>query len=148
MRIEESILIDRTPDEVFDFLAVRSNDTRWMDSVKESDWLEPDVPLGIGRRGRMVQKMMGRRSEYIDEISEFEPGRRIAHRTVEGPIDLNTACLTDPVDGGTRVTVVAETDAFVRGPLAKVANPIVAKLVRRSFRSDLVRLKDVLGSGN
>jgi carbon monoxide dehydrogenase subunit G len=146
MRIEESITIDRQPDEVFGFLAHRSNDSVWMASVKESTWLDPDEPLHVGRRGRMVQKIMGRRSEYIDEITDFEPGHKIAHRTVEGPMDLNTACLTEPDGGGTRVTVVAETDTFVRGPFAVIANPIVAGLVRRAFRRDLARLKGVFRS--
>lgn len=146
MRIEESIAIDRTPEDVFGYLARRSNDSAWMASVLNSDWLDPDAPLGIGRRGRMVQKMFGRRSEYIDEVSEYEPGRRIAHRTVEGPIQLDTACITEPADGGTRVTVVAETETFVRGVFGRVANPLVARLVRRSFKADLVRLQGILQS--
>jgi len=146
MRVEESIIIERSPGEVFEFLARRSNDAVWMGSVVESDWLDHDAPLGVGRRGRMVQKILGRRSEYIDEVTAYEPGRRVAHRTVEGPIDLNTACLTDPVGDGTRVTVVAETDNFVDGMFGRLANPLVARLVRRSFKADLAKLRGILQS--
>lgn len=32
MKIEESIIINRTPDEVFAFFEVRANDRRWMAS--------------------------------------------------------------------------------------------------------------------
>jgi len=144
MRVEESTIIDRSPEEVFAFLAVRSNDAAWMGSVVESNWLDPAAPLAVGRRGRMVMKNLGRRSEYVDEVTEYEPGRRISHRTVEGPIQLNTACITEPAGGGCRMTVVAETDKFVGGPFAKLVNPIVAKIVRRGFRADLAKLKDVL----
>jgi len=146
VRIEQSIIIDRPPEEVFEFLALRSNDPVWMASVVESDWLEPDAPLGVGRRGRMVQKIFGRRSKYIDEVTDYQPGRRIAHRTVEGPIQLNTACITEPTSGGTRVTVLAETEKFVDGVFGRVANPLVAKLVRRSFKADLAKLKGILQS--
>ena len=149
MKIEESIIINRSPEDVFAFLAVRKNDPVWMAAVVESEWLNPvardtDAPMGVGRRGRMVMKNMGRRQEYVDEVTDYEPGRRIAHRTVEGPIQLNTACLTEPAGDGCRATVVGETDNFIGGPFGKLANPIVARLVSRGFRADLVKLKDIL----
>jgi uncharacterized membrane protein len=149
MKVEESIIINRSTEDVFAFLAVRKNDPVWMASVVESEWLEPAgtdarAPMRVGRRGRMVMKNMGRRLEYVDEVTDYEPGRRIAHRTVEGPMQLNTACLTEPAGGGCRASVVAETDSFVGGPLGKLANPIVARIVCRGFRADLARLKDLL----
>jgi uncharacterized membrane protein len=149
MKVEESIIINRSAEDVFAFLADREHDSVWMASVVESEWLKPDaahtdLPTAVGRRGRMVMKNMGRRMEYIDEVTDYEPGRRIAHRTVEGPIDLHTACLTEPVGDACRTTVVGETDSFIGGPFGKVANPIVARLVRRGFRADLARLKDIL----
>jgi hypothetical protein len=35
---------------------------------------------------RMVMQAMGRR-EFLDEVTEYEPGRRIAHRSVGGRAD-------------------------------------------------------------
>jgi hypothetical protein len=149
VRIEESIIINRPPEDVFAFLEVRSNDSAWMASVVESEWLDPAsrdgaAPMRIGRRGRMVMKFPKRRTEYIDEVTEYEPGKRIAHRVVEGPIQLDTACIIEPAGGGCRATVVAETDNFVAGPFGTLANPIVARIVRRGFRADLARLKGIL----
>ena len=149
MRVEESIAISRSPEDVFAFLSVRKNDPLWMAAVVESAWLEPpagdnDTPMGIGRRGRMVMKNMGRHLEFVDEVTDYEPGKRIAHRTVEGPIQLNTACLTEPAGDGCRATVMGETDNFIGGPFGKLANPIVARLVRRGFRADLAKLKKLL----
>ena len=149
MKVEESIIINRSAEDVFAFLADREHDSVWMSSVVESEWLKADAgdtdsPTTVGRRGRMIMKNMGRRLEYVDEVTDYEPGRRIAHRTVEGPIDLNTACLTEPVGDACRTTVVGETDNFIGGPFGKVANPIVARLVRRGFRADLAKLKDIL----
>ncbi|MGH2750012.1 MAG: SRPBCC family protein [Actinomycetota bacterium] len=149
MKVEESIIINRSPEAVFAFLADREHDSVWMASVVESEWLKPDAgdtdsPTTVGRRGRMVMKNMGRRLKYVDEVTDYEPGRRIAHKTVEGPIKLNTACLTEPAGNGCRATVVAETDSFVGGSLGKVANPIVARIVGRGFRADLTKLKGIL----
>jgi hypothetical protein len=150
VKVEESIIISRSPADVFAFLAARKNDPVWMAAVVESEWLEPpagdtDTQISIGRRGRMVMKNMGRRLEFVDEVTDYERGRRIAHRTVEGPIQLNTACLTEPVGGECRATVVGETaDNLVGGPFGKLATPIAARLVRRGFRADLAKLKKLL----
>ena len=40
MKIEESIIINRRPEDVFAFLEVRSNDATWMAAVVESEWLD------------------------------------------------------------------------------------------------------------
>ena len=143
MRVEESIVINRSPDDVFAFLAVRNNDSVWMSAVVESEWLEPSGTFAVGRRGRMAMKIFGRRVEYIDEVTTYEPGRQIAHRTIEGPFDLNTACLCEPVDGGCRTTVVAEAERMF-GRLGRVLDPLVAKPMRRGFKADLAKLKEVV----
>ena len=151
VRIEESIVIHRSPEDVFAFLEVRSNDGAWMASVMESEWLEPaaavlDAPIGIGRRGRMVMKLPGRQVEFIDEVTEYEPGKRIAHRTVNGPIQLNTACICEPAGDGCRTTVVGATEHLPGGLFGRIAAPLVAKVIRRGFRADLTRLKKILES--
>ncbi len=76
MRVE-SIAIDRSPGEVFAFFDDRANDGRWMASVVESEWLDQAARTGVGRRGRMVMKLLGRR-EFLDEVVEYEPGTRVA----------------------------------------------------------------------
>lgn len=41
MKVEESILINRSPEDVFRFFDERANDNRWMASVIESEWVDP-----------------------------------------------------------------------------------------------------------
>ncbi len=149
MKIEESIIIGRRPEGVFAFLEVRSNDATWMAAVLESEWLDdtaadPAAPIGVGRRGRMLLKLPGRRAEFVDEVTEYEPGRRIAHRTVKGPIPLNTACICEPAGDGCRTTVVGATERLPGGLLGRAATPVVAMVMRRGFKADLVRLKRIL----
>jgi uncharacterized membrane protein len=148
MRIEESIVIDRTCDEVFAFLEARDNDARWMSAVRASEWLEPADRAGVGRRGRMTLKSLAGVQSYVDEVIDYEPGRRIAHRTVNGPIQLGTACLTAPEGAGCRATVVAEAahlgELAVPGIIGRLASPVLALLLRRGFRADLARLKRIL----
>jgi hypothetical protein len=111
-----------------------------MAAVVESAWLDPSATLAVGGRGRMAMKMFGRRVEYFDEVTTYEPRREIAHRAIEGPFDLETACLCEPADGGCRATVVAEAERM----LGRLLDPLVAKVMRRGFRADLATLKEIL----
>jgi len=129
MRIEESVIIHRPPEEVFAFLEVRSNDAAWMEAVVESEWLDsaaadPAAPIGVGRRGRMVMKLPGHREEFIDEVTEYEPGTRIAHRTLNGPIQLNTACICEPAGDGCRSTVLGAAERLPGGMFGRFAAPV------------------------
>jgi uncharacterized membrane protein len=148
MKIEESVLINRPAQEVFGYLEVRAHDADWMEAVVESKWLDetPTSPrsVEVGRRGRMVLKMPGGRAEFIDEVSDYVPGRRIAHRTVDGPFDLRTACLCEPEDAACRATVVGVVDRLPGGVLGRLAEPFFLRIMRRGFRSDLARLKHIL----
>jgi Transcriptional regulatory protein, C terminal/Bacterial transcriptional activator domain/Polyketide cyclase / dehydrase and lipid transport len=128
---------------VFGYLSVRSNDPVWMASVTESEWLDPAAPMEVGRRGRMVLKAMGRR-EFLDEVTEYEPGRRIAHHSVAGPMQIRTACIAEPAGTGCRATVVYEPLRLPGGVLRRLTAPLTATIVRRNFRADLARLKDIL----
>jgi uncharacterized membrane protein len=143
MRVEESIVIDRPAGEVFAFLSVRTNDPVWMASVSESEWLDPVAPMAVGRRGRMVMQAMGRR-EFLDEVTEYEPGRRIAHRSVAGAMAIRTACIAEPAGSGCRASVLYEPERLPGGVLGRLTAPLTARIVRRSFRADLARLKDIL----
>jgi len=146
MRVEESIIVDRPAEEVFGFISVRTNDPVWMAAVTESEWLDPAAPMGVGRRGRMVMRAMGRR-EFLDEVTEYEPGRQIAHRSVAGPMEIRTACIAEPASSGCRATVVYEPLRLPGGVLGRMTSPLTARIVRRTFRADLARLKGILEAG-
>ena len=151
MKIQEGIIIHRRPEDVFAFLEVRSNDATWMAALVESEWLDStgtdlQAPIGVGRRGRMLLKLPGRQAEFIDKVTEYEPGRRIAHRTVKGPIPLNTACICEPAGDGCRATVMGAIERLPGGRLGRAAAPFVTMFMRRSFKADLVRLKRILES--
>jgi uncharacterized protein YndB with AHSA1/START domain len=148
MRIEESIFIRRSPDDVFAFLEERSNDSAWMGAVGDSNWLDAAEPVGVGRRGRMVLKSMVGPREFVDEVTVYEPGRRIAHRSVQGPMELETSCATESVSAGCRAIVTAEAESLgqlaVPGRIGRLAGPLLVGLIRRGFKADLAKLKRIL----
>lgn len=143
MRIEESIVIKRPPEEVFAFFDDRRNDTRWMETVESSEWLDGDEATRLGRRGRMVIRAP-RPAVFEDEVTEYEPGRRVGHRSVSKSMVMFTACYADPVPGGTKASVVFEPERLPGGVFGWLSAPFVARTVRRNYRDDLTRLKQIL----
>lgn len=148
MRIEESIDIRRSPEDVFRYLEARSNDSAWMGAVGESSWLDDADAVAVGRRGRMVLKSMLGPREYVDEVTDYRPGRLIAHRSVHGPMELRTSCATESASAGCRATVTAEAESLgqlaLPGWMGRLAGPLLVGLIRRGFRADLARLKRIL----
>ncbi|MEV6204551.1 SRPBCC family protein [Streptomyces sp. NPDC051771] len=143
MRVEESIVINRTPDDVFAFFQKRSNDRRWMGSVVESEWLDAAAPTSVGRRGRMIMNVMGRR-EFTDEVTEYEPGRKVAHRSVSGRMVINTSCRAEPAGKGCRATVTYEPERLPGGFVGRLLAPLTAPRIHRDFKADLDRLRNIL----
>jgi magnesium-protoporphyrin O-methyltransferase len=92
----------------------------------------------------MVIKIFGRRNMFIDEVTEYVPGRRIAHRTIEGPFPLNTACICEPAEHGCLATVVGELDRVPGGWIGRLATPFVRRIIQHGFKADLARLKALL----
>ena len=143
MRVEESLVIERSPEDVFAFFDDRANDQRWLSSVTESQWLDPQETTRVGRRGRSVMNVMGRR-EFADVVTRYVPGSLVEHRQVSGPLVMDTACFAEPHGTGCRVTITYEPKGFPGGPIGWLAAPFALKRVRRMYRGDLARLKEVL----
>jgi carbon monoxide dehydrogenase subunit G len=120
-----SIVIRRPVSDVFAFLADAENDRRWRPGVVE---IRRRSGSGAGAvYEQLVKGPFGRSVEADIEVVEFEPERRIAFRTIAGPVRPEGRYELEPVDGGTRVTF--ELNANLRGP-AKLMAPMVASTMR------------------
>lgn len=143
MKIQESIVIKRAPEDVFAFFDDRGNDHRWMSSVIDSQWLDPHESTGVGRRGRAVMNVMGRR-EFNDEVTRYVPGRLVEHRQVSGPVVMDTSCIAEPHEKGCLASVTYEPKRFPGGVFGWLVAPFAVRSVRRMYRADLARLKEAL----
>jgi uncharacterized membrane protein len=143
MKIEASIIINRQPEDVFAFFDDRHHDSQWMDTVVSSEWVDDRQETALGRRGRMVMHAP-RLTEFEDEVIDYEPGRRVGHRSVSDSMVIRTACHADPAPTGTRATLVFESERLPGGPLSWLVAPVVARSVRRDYRRALSRLKQLL----
>ena len=119
--------IARTPTEVFDVIGthVNENHPRWEPEVLEIRPLQAG-PVKVGYRAVMVRKDWGKVHETTYEITDFQPDRRIAFLTLDGPLDFQLAFEVAPAPTGTELTirVNARPKGAMRlmGPLFSVVN--------------------------
>jgi carbon monoxide dehydrogenase subunit G len=140
MRVEVVIEIDRSPEEVFDYLADVSNLPQWQSGVHSAE-LEGEPRAGaVFRESR---HMLGRELQTRLEIEEYERPTLFALRALDSPVPFTVRHELAPNGGGTRLTVTGEGDA---GLLPGFAAGIMARRAEKQFRKDFERLKRLLES--
>lgn len=142
-RLEISETIDRPVEEVWAYVSNPQNDVQWQASARDREVIT-DGPLGTGSRIRGVDQFLGRKAEYVSEITEWEPNRRFSTRTVEGPISSELHVTLEPVESRTRLTGEAIAESGLGGFFGKMAEPLVVKIFHRQLQSELGTLKDLL----
>jgi hypothetical protein len=118
-----------------------ANDRRWIGALTEVRTLT-DGPVGPGTRVQRTASFLGRRIEYVNEITELEPGRRLAMRSVKAPFPLQVAYeFEDTPGGGTlaRIRTGGETGRYYA-----FAGPLLATMVRRGVARDLRALTGLM----
>jgi hypothetical protein len=130
-------------EEVFAFLADLENDVKW-----RREWIDAEKtsegPLGVGTTFRLDAKFFGRLVEVEYEVTEYEPNRRTAYKTLSGPLSLTFWRTFENVDGGTQVTIRYEAE--VNG-LLKLAAPLIVMMGKRPLARELPELKEMMESG-
>ena len=135
--------VGRPRQEVAAYLTDPANDPGWIGGLRSARLVTPP-PVGVGSQVERVARFLGRRVEYVNEIIELS-GTRLAMRSVRSPFPMRVTYGFDEAgDAATEVSVRVEGDA---SRLYRLADPLLAWLVRRSVRRDLRTLKRVLEHG-
>jgi uncharacterized protein YndB with AHSA1/START domain len=143
--VEESIVIPRTPQEVFDYVSDPRHITSWDNSIMEAEELGTGE-RGVGTRTKGVSKILGRRFPWVTEYVEYDRPSRLSFRTVEGPLHFTVTERLDAEDGGraTRFTWRVDADPGLGGVFGKLADPFVERAQARTVRNNLETLAEIL----
>lgn len=132
-----AIDIARPPEAVAAYEFDAANDPTWIGGVRTAEHLT-DGPIGLGSRVRRVGSFLGRPIEWVMDIVEYEPGRRLAMHAVKSPFPMDVTYELAPSGAGTHATI------RIRGEASGVygfLGPLTPMMVRRSVQSDLGRLR-------
>ena len=136
--------IDRPPEQVAAYAGDPSNAPRWYSNIDSVEWKTPP-PMRLGSKLMFTARFLGRRLQYIYEIVELTPGRRLVMRTAEGPFPMETTYTWEPLGDGRTTRMTLSNRGNPAGFLIITA-PIMAWAVRRSTEKDLKKLKKRLES--
>jgi hypothetical protein len=85
VRFEQSVVINRSSEPVFEFLADPENDPQWSSASDEMRKTSRG-PVGLGATFKQVGRFLGRRLEFSLEVTAYEPNRRFRMKVTAGPI--------------------------------------------------------------
>ena len=138
VRIELTIDVASSPEEVFDRLVDLDALPEWQTSAVEA---RADEPLAQGVRIFERRRVLGREIENELEVVGFDPPRRLTLKALKGPVRFTVDHELAASDGGTRLHVVAEGKA---GRFMKLGEPVLARQADAEMRNDFARLKELL----
>jgi uncharacterized membrane protein len=140
---EASIHIACPPGEVFAFVADAANNPKWRKNVVRTEWLD-DGPMRVGRRGRQAARLLGREWTVDAEVAEWDPPRRVAWRTVQGPVSVRSWVRVEADATGSLVSGGA--DGGFTGPIGRVLTRLAVPQMIRQAEADLQTLRGLLES--
>jgi uncharacterized protein YndB with AHSA1/START domain len=142
IHIEESIVIHLPIEDVFAYVCDSRNLPQWQTGLLEARQTT-DSPAGVGTRLTYVRIFLGRKMESTCEVVEYELPTKYAYKTTSGPFPVQGSFLFESTAEGTKLTGAFEMQA---GGFFALAEPLVARSIRRGVEGDLGNLKDLLES--
>ena len=116
------------------------NDTEWIGALTEAR-LVTAPPFGVGSQVARTARFLGRRIEYVNEVVEYEPERRLVMRSVKAPFPMTVVYEFEDADGGSLMRIRAGGDA---SGFYRIAGPMLSRAVKKGIAGDLARLKRIL----
>jgi carbon monoxide dehydrogenase subunit G len=143
VRIEKSIEIEALPEKVWEMLAL-DRLPEWMDEMEmksgkyTSEVRTPEDKYKVGASAHIIEK----RWEYDLDITESLENEKMTVRS-KGKYIYTFTFTLKPVDGGTKLTLVGETE-MPWGILGKALGGLVRRAGEKDFKKALEKLKSTL----
>jgi hypothetical protein len=132
-----SIEIARPPEAVAAYQFDAANDPAWIGGVHRAERLT-EGPTSTGSCFRRLGSFLGRPIEWVMDVVELVPARRMAMHAIRSPFPMDVTYELSPSTTGTRASIRIRGEA--RG-MYGLMGPLTPFMVRRSVQYDLGRLK-------
>jgi uncharacterized protein YndB with AHSA1/START domain len=139
IKVEKSVVINKSAKEVFDFLTADGNYTKWQSGVEQI--IEGGQRNTVGSQYTEVRRFMGQEMRTTLELTDFTPNTHWSAKVVKGPVPYEVNITLEPVEGGTKVTTCV--DGEPKG-FFKLAEGMVAGQLEKSLEEDSLKLKQLL----
>lgn len=140
-RLEASILINKSAEDIFRFLNHPENHPRFVPGMLEFKKRSPGPIEQVGTSIQGMRRFLGRRLELPYEITEYQRGTRLGMRGAMGPLRFEDGYILEAVGPSTRVRFWLE---FTLTGLMVLARPILAIVGKTHAHETLTNLKKAL----
>ena len=82
-KTRRSVSINRSPQDVFDYVGDPANDANWLSGTESSAWTS-EPPHGVGSTQESVVRFLGRRIEGTNEITIWDPPKTMGLKSTGG----------------------------------------------------------------
>jgi carbon monoxide dehydrogenase subunit G len=143
-RVEQSIAISATPEEVFDFASSLENIASWQSGISSAELLS-DGPIGLGSKALVVRDLLGQHIEAPLEVTAYDrPNLLGLHSEVSG-VAADASLVVKPRGHGTRITFAME----IRGSgFTSFIESMIASAAEADITRSLDRLKELIEASN
>jgi carbon monoxide dehydrogenase subunit G len=145
-KFECSVFINRSQQDVFDFLSNPAIKHKWMPVLQSAAWTSSGEP-GVGSTAMAIMNMAGKETEMRLEITQWDVPNRYGYKMLAVPFPMKTMAHSfklEPENGGTRVSQVGE---FEMVSILRFAAGWMGKFAAKLNGSELKTLKQLLETG-
>jgi uncharacterized membrane protein len=134
MTVEESVVVARRPEEVYDLVADLERGPEWQSSLESVDVA----------RGTEIRSFGGRQREATFQVTEQDRPSRFGVESRTGSVEAHALFTLTPAGEGTRVDFRLDLELGVGGTGGRLAAAVLRGRVAREARQNLERLKELL----
>jgi uncharacterized membrane protein len=135
------IIINSTQEKVAQYAADPDHAPYWYMNIKSAEW-QTEKALQKGSKIAFVAEFLGRRLEYVYEITDYIPGQKLVMKTADGPFPMETTYTWTSVNGDqTRMTL---QNKGVPSGFSKIFVPFMSLMMKRANKKDLIKIKEIL----
>src|SRR4030067_1481022 len=132
IKFENSIFVNRTPQDVFDYVNNPANDAQWQSGTEATEGTS-DGPPGVGSTLKSVINFMGRKIESELEVTVWDPPHRSGLKARSGPIPFEVTIKYEAQGGGTLLTQTGQAEF---GGFFKLAEGLVGEQLAKEFEAN------------
>jgi uncharacterized protein YndB with AHSA1/START domain len=141
INLEMSTTIDLPVREVFDFMSIPENNFQWQYGTLATARLSEGVS-SLGTFFRSIGHAIGQRILSTFEVTEYEPNRKYAFKSLSGPFRLQTSYTFEMMDTScTKIDLSIQAEVV---DFAQMDEDVLEKQMRKQLEENLAMLKKLL----
>ena len=148
MRGTANIKVNKTQEEVWEFISDVSNLGQWMEGISEPQ-ITSEGPFAQGSRFTSKYRFDGKNHEVSYLVTAYEPPMRFGYRVTGGPHGSLNAIDLKLQGNATKISHMMELDVTQNtlGAVFLGVGPVVRLSIMFKLRKNLKRMKALLEAG-